>query len=74
MTELMVEIVLFAASFRVASVRGGPEAPNISHALKPDRSATLCGRTGWATEEGRQPADSVCCLRCMKKLSKPAGP
>jgi hypothetical protein len=64
-----VEAVLFAASFRVAGVRGGQESPNINHALRPDRSATLCGRTGWVTEEGMEPADSICCLRCSKILN-----
>lgn len=65
-----IEAVLFRSSFRVSGVRGGAESPNISHALLPDRSATLCGRTGWITEEGPQAIDSICCLRCMKKLPK----
>lgn len=66
----MVEVVLFESSFRVAGVRGGPESPNIAHALRPDRSATLCGRIGWCNEEGLQPSDTVCCLRCMRALKK----
>lgn len=54
----MVEAVLFASSFR------GDAAPNINHALRPDRSATICGRVGWVTEEGWEDMDSICCLRC----------
>ena len=57
-------IVLFTAAFRVSGVRGGAESPNITHALREDQSATLCGRTGWCNEEGQGPADDVCCLRC----------
>jgi hypothetical protein len=65
-----VETVLFESSFRCSGERGGQESMNISHALKPDRSATLCGRRGWCNEEGPQPVDSICCLRCMKVLAK----
>lgn len=73
MGEDKVEAVLFASSFRVSGVRGGAESPNINHALRPDRSATLCGRTGWVTEEGLESVDSICCLRCAAALKKGKG-
>lgn len=56
--EGMVVAVLFASSFR------GDAAPNINHALRPDRSATVCGLKGWVTEEGWEDLDSICCCRC----------
>lgn len=54
--------VLFYSSFRLSS------SPNIAHALAPDGTRTVCGRTGWVTNEGPQPVDTTDCLRCRKKL------
>lgn len=68
--EEEVEAVLFAASFRSSGERGGRESPNINHALVRDRSRTICGRGGWATEEGKTPISSICCLRCMAGLER----
>jgi len=69
-----VEVVLFASSFRLPGTRGGVESPNILHALRPDRSRTLCGRVGWVTEEGTEDEISVCCLRCMAALKAQVTP
>lgn len=41
----MKTVVLFASSFR------GERAPNVDH-ITLDGKKTLCGRTGWQTEEG----------------------
>lgn len=70
MSDEKVEVVLFASSFRLSGSRGGIESANINHALRPDRSATLCGRTGWVTEEGFEPVEHVCCLRCAAAARK----
>ena len=72
MSDRRVQVVLFASSFRLSGARGGVESPNVSHALRPDRIATLCGRRDWQTEEGDAPADSVDCLRCAKALHRVA--
>ena len=42
----MMRYVCFRNSFAYVS------APNITHLVKPDGSATLCGRRGWETHEG----------------------
>lgn len=64
MSEMRIEAVLFASSFRWEG------ASNINHALRADRSKTLCGRVGWITEEGPQPVDTICCIRCTQALKR----
>lgn len=63
--------VLFRKSFSYEN------APNISHVTKPDGSATMCGRKGWATIEATieapfDPNYGVDCLRCAKAIEKAA--
>ena len=67
MSAHMVKAVCFASSFRLSGERGGVESPNISHALRQDGTATMCGRTGRATVEGEVPADGIDCRRCVKR-------
>lgn len=59
--------VVFHKSF------GGDSCPCINHVTKPDGTATMCGRKGWATiEEPYDPDLGVDCLRCAKALEKAA--
>lgn len=54
--------VLFASAFRYDA------APNIAHVTL-DGVRTLCGRTGWATEEGWQDDVQPDCKRCDRALA-----
>lgn len=63
-----MRVVLFRSSFAHES------APNISHATKPDGSATWCGRRGWVTnEEDYDPERGVDCIACTNAMAKANG-
>jgi hypothetical protein len=64
--------VCFFSSFRLSGERGGVESPNINHALNPEKTKTLCGRTGWVTEEASEPVDNIACRRCLRAIEKRA--
>lgn len=55
--------VLFSSAFRYEG------APNITHALRQDGSATFCGRREWATEEGVDHLEPDC-LRCCAAMQR----
>lgn len=60
--------VLFESAFRLDGSRGGEESPNITHATV-DGQRTLCGRKGWATEEGWDDSNPPDCRICAKRLA-----
>lgn len=73
------KLVCFASSFRCDGSRGGEETPNSSHAVLDGAEKTLCGRSGWETNEGPLVNDSIegfththepDCLRCAAALAK----
>jgi hypothetical protein len=71
-------LVCFASSFRQDGSRGGVETPNISHAVLDGAERTLCGRSGWETNEGPLSRDDgdgwePDCLSCSRALERLRG-
>lgn len=70
-------LVCFRSSFRNDGSRGGKETPNISHATI-DGTRTLCGRSGWETNEGplvspegyRYEPDCQHCAAAWEKITR----